>query len=147
MNKKILTVFLISVVGMFASVAQSQNGISTYMNQNDMNDTFHKAAVLQRCSGLTLAYGAYLPVDMQDQKQLYGVYSQDLAVEAGVVLIQRGQETASSVMENVKESMLYYKDVYYEKIKKTQRDTGSIFAGEVGSDLKLCGSIYQQIKK
>ena len=84
---------------------------------------------------------------MKDQKQLYGVYSQDLAVEAGVVLIQRGQETASSVMENVKESMLYYKDVYYEKIKKTQRDTGSIFAGEVGSDLKLCGSIYQQIKK
>ena len=54
MNKKILTVFLISVVGMFASVAQSQNGISTYMNQNDMNDTFHKAAVLQRSSGLTV---------------------------------------------------------------------------------------------
>ena len=29
MNKKILTVFLISVVSMFASIAQSQNGIST----------------------------------------------------------------------------------------------------------------------
>jgi hypothetical protein len=147
MGNKPLIALLIICISFFSTSVKSQTSVIDYTNKHDMNDTFHLAGVYQRCSELTLAYGTYLPIDMQQQKNLYGKYAQDFGMEAGVLLISRGQETSSSVVNTVKESMLYFKDVFYPQIKKTQIDTGSIFEGRVAEDLQVCGALYKNIKK
>lgn len=146
-SRSILRTTLFCLGFLVSTTVFGQVSVSSYIEKHDMGDSFHLSAVYQRCAGITLAYGAYLPLDMQDQKQLFGKMSEFFGMEAGVLLISRGEATPESIVNTVKDSMLYFKDVYYQQIEKVQRNTGSIFEGQVAQDMGVCGGLFQKLSK
>jgi hypothetical protein len=117
-------------------LAQTSPSIKRYIDKNGSNERFHVSVILQHCSGLMLAYGRFLP-DKQ-AKERFGQMASALVLEAGDQLASLGQTSADVAFKQATEGMMYYQDPYYKKIEKTQRDTGSIFEGDVGFDFQLC---------
>ena len=84
----------------------------------------------------TREQGRFLP-DKQ-AKERFGQMASALVLEAGDQLATLGQTSADVAFKQVTEGMMYYQEPCYKKIEKTQRDTGSIFEGDVGFDFQLC---------
>jgi hypothetical protein len=117
-------------------LAQTSPSIKQYIDKNGANERFHASVILQHCGGLMLAYGRFLPG--KETKEKFGQMASTLVLAAGDQLARLEQTSADEAFKQATEGMLYYQDPYYKKIEKTQRDTGSIFEGEVGLDFQLC---------
>ena len=77
-----------------------------------MKDTFHVAAVMQRCSGVYMAYGKYLPTDMQKQKKIFGKIATEFIIKATSILLDSGQNDPDKNIEENKKALVFFTNHY-----------------------------------
>jgi len=157
-NLLFLPVFFSVVLLTQSANAEKVIDVMTYVKNNDLNDTYIAANLMQRCAGVTMGYAKYLPVDMQKTKKGFAEVGKKLILKAGMILYERGRlhnKELSSEKQNksnedtLKQNMIaleIYTKHYFSKIEKNQLATGLIFSGEVMEELKICKSVINAIK-
>lgn len=121
--------------------------VMKYSKENNLSDPYHASSIMQRCAGLYLAYGRYLPSSMTEQKKKFGKFSEDLIVTAGVIMQSKNMTTQRENIKQMEKALLFYNEHYYKKIEKTQLSTGSIFKGQVMEELSFCNAILKKVYK
>tara|TARA_B100001142_G_C14156038_1_gene586522 strand:+ start:117 stop:572 length:456 start_codon:yes stop_codon:yes gene_type:complete len=150
MKKNIVTssILLALSLSFIQTVSSSEvMDLFTYMKKNSMKDTFHVAAVMQRCSGVYMAYGKYLPTDMQKQKKIFGKIATEFIIKATSILLDRGQNDPDKNIEQNKKALVFFTNHYYSKLEQDQLSTGSIFSGKTAKEMALCKELMLKIKR
>ena len=101
---------LFSVVMLTQAVnAEKVVDVMTYAKNNDLNDTYSQANLMQRCAGVYMGYAKYLPIDMQKTKTKFADIGKQMILKTGMVLYERG--------------ILHNKELSSEKQNKSNDDT------------------------
>jgi hypothetical protein len=117
------------------------------MKKNSMKETYHVASVMQRCSGVYMAYGKYLPIDMLKQKRIFGKIATDFIIKASTLLLDHGHNHPDKNIKKNKKAMLFFTDHYYKKLERDQLSSGSIFSGSTVKEMALCKEFMPLLKK
>ncbi len=145
---------------MFTQVVNAEKvvDVMTYAKNNDLNDTYAQANLMQRCSGVVMGYAKILPIDMQKAKTSFAEFGKTLILRAGMILYERNKlhnKDLSSEKKNksndqtLKQNMTalaFYTGHYFSEIEKTQLATGSIFKGRVMEEFNFCKSLFMKKK-
>tara|TARA_A100001037_G_C14781575_1_gene470593 strand:- start:112 stop:558 length:447 start_codon:yes stop_codon:yes gene_type:complete len=115
--------------------------VMTYANNNDLNDLYSQANLMQRCAGFYMGYAKYLPTDMKKQKVIFSKVAENIIVGAGMKLYEKNQNDNEGNMRQNMEVFLFYTNHYYSLIEKSQLATGSIFSGQVFKELNFCKAL------
>ena len=116
--------------------------VMTYAKNNDLRDRYVQANLMQRCAGVYMGYAKYLPTGMQKQKLALAKIAQNIAVEAGMKLYEKNQNTQKANLEQNMNAFLFYTNHYYSMIEKTQLATGSIFSGQALQEFNFCKELF-----
>ena len=153
-NLLFLPVFFSVVILIQAANAEKVIDVMTYAKNNDLNDTYSQANLMQRCAGVFMGYAKILPIDMQKEKTSFAEIGKNLILKAGMNLYERNklhnkglsiEKQNKSNDETLKQNMTalaFYTEHYFSNIERTQLATGSIFTGQVMEELNFCRSIF-----
>ena len=120
--------------------------IFTYMKKNNMKDKSNVATVMQKCSGVYMAYGKHLSPDMNKQRRIFGKTAAEFILRATSILLDRGQNHSDEIIKQNKQAMLSYTKHYYKKLEKDHLSSGSIFSGDTVKEMALCKELMPILK-
>ena len=158
--KNLLLLPVLFSMVIFTQTAQAEKvvDVMTYAKNNDLNDTYSKANLMQRCAGVFMGYAKILPIDMQKAKTGFAEFGKNLILKAGMILYERNklhnkrlskEKQNKSNDETLKQNMkalAFYTEHYFSKVEKTQLATGSIFKGQVMQEFNFCKSRFMKRK-
>ena len=94
-----------------AANAEKVVDVMTYANNNDLNDLYSQANLMQRCAGVYMGYAKYLSTDMKKKKAIFSKVAENIIVGAGMKLYEKNQNDNEGNMRQNMEAFYFIQTI------------------------------------